>query len=89
VLTNLAQVTIHQGMPEEALTQARQALAIAQRIGTPVLAGDAWYACGLALEKIGRLPEAAEAYEQAVSIRRSINQIHRLAEPLASLDRIR
>ena len=89
VLANLAQVTIRQGMPEEALTQARQALAIAQRIGTPVLAGDAWYACGLALEKIGRLPEAAEAYEQAVSIRRSINQIHRLAEPLASLDRIR
>jgi tetratricopeptide (TPR) repeat protein len=63
-------------------------LLIAQDIGNRHVQGYALTRLGHALEGLGRLAEATEAFQQALFLRRELNQSNLATEPLAGLARV-
>jgi tetratricopeptide (TPR) repeat protein len=71
-----------------ALAHAQGALELAQEIGAIILVAKTWPILGVAHEGLGNLDQAAEAYQQALSIYSARNLSHWVPEPLAGLARL-
>jgi tetratricopeptide (TPR) repeat protein len=71
----------HQGNDDKARDCGQSALRIAHKLNNRPLQGRAW-------EGLGYLAEAAQAYQQAVILRRELGQPHLVAESLAGAARV-
>ena len=65
-LTNLGLTLLDEGHPEEALSHLEPAVALYARLQNPLEAAKAQHNVGLAYERLGRWPEAAEALMQSL-----------------------
>jgi tetratricopeptide (TPR) repeat protein len=68
--------------------RSQQALRLAQGLGARREQGYALTNLGHALTGLGRLPEAATAYQQAIDVRREMGVRSRMIEPLAGRARV-
>jgi tetratricopeptide (TPR) repeat protein len=85
----LISLLFHQlGDDEVAHDRAQQALLIALNDGNPAHRGDCLTLLGQALVGLGQLPEATDAYRQALDLRRELGQSHLVPEPLTGLARV-
>jgi tetratricopeptide (TPR) repeat protein len=73
---------------EAALSHARHALELARALGDESLQARALTHLGYALTGLKSTTEAAEAYEQALALRRKLGQHNDALEPLAGLARL-
>jgi tetratricopeptide (TPR) repeat protein len=87
-LAFLGLVYHHLGEHDRALTHCEQAVQIAVEIGARPTQGYAWTCLGHALTSVGRLAEAADAYREAVAVRRALGEQNRAMESLAGLARL-
>jgi tetratricopeptide (TPR) repeat protein len=76
------------GEDRVALEHSQLALDITQKLGYRKFRAYALTYLGHALVNLDRLPEAAEAYREALLLRREFGQPHMSMEPLAGLARI-
>jgi len=88
VLSSLSLLAHQLGDDCAALEHAQQALRILEAIGEAVDTGYALTGLGHALAGLGRLDESADAYRQAVEVRRGLGQHSLATEPQAGLARI-
>jgi tetratricopeptide (TPR) repeat protein len=87
----LAQVGLlfhHIGEDEAALESSQRAFQIAAELGDRDTQGQALTHLGHALAGLKRLPDAQQAYEQALALRRELDQSILATEPLAGLARL-
>ena len=85
---NLSTILRMQGDHERALAYAEEALAGFQAISSHYGEGHAWTGIGHALVELERLDTAAEAFQQAVTIRSHSNEASLLLESQAGLARV-
>jgi class 3 adenylate cyclase/Tfp pilus assembly protein PilF len=87
-LEQLSLIYHRQGDHQTALAHALKALHLAQGSGAPSAQEWAFAYLGNALMGLGRLAEAAEAYNQAMAIQRERGRHHLAVESLANLSRV-
>jgi tetratricopeptide (TPR) repeat protein len=85
---NASLVSHNLGDHETALAYAQESLELTQAIGNRSHLGYIVTFLGYALEGLGRLSEATEAFEQAVTLRRELGEHHLATESLAGLVRV-
>jgi tetratricopeptide (TPR) repeat protein len=88
VLSSLGLLSHRRGDDQAAYEYDQQALHIAQELGERRLMGYVLCRLGYALMGLGRLAEAADAYWQALTLRREMGQPNLAMEPLAGLARV-
>ena len=86
-ILGLSRLARHMEAAADALRQAEEGLYIAEEIGDRARVADAWFVLGRARECMSRLPEAAEAYQQALTRFMALGAAHRAPEPQAGLAR--
>jgi tetratricopeptide (TPR) repeat protein len=87
-LVNLSLVSHNLGDDKIALEYGQQALQLTQNIGVRTHQGYALTNLGHAMEGLGRLPEAADAYGRAATLRRELGEHHMAMESTAGLARV-
>jgi tetratricopeptide (TPR) repeat protein len=85
LLANLGLLTYLLGDQAAALAYSQEALAVTQESGERDIHAYARMCMGHAFMGLGRLPEAAAAYRQAVELRQMLAQHSQALEPLAGL----
>jgi len=87
-LAHLGLLSHRLGDDNSACEYSQQALLIAQEIGDRDMQGHCQTYLGHALAGLGHLAEAADAYGQALALRRELGQPNLAMEPLAGLARV-
>jgi predicted ATPase len=89
VLSNLSLLYYQTGDHARAHEYGLQALLLAKELSSRPRQGYALTNLGHALAGLGRLPEAADAYRQAVALRRALGESGLVIESVAGLARVR
>lgn len=87
-LAELALLWHLMGHNQAAYDYGQQAEQIGQNVGSPAIRASALTYLGHAQAELGLLPEAAESYRQALTLRRETVQLHFVREVLAGLIRV-
>jgi predicted ATPase len=86
---NLSTVYRMQGEYKQALVHAEEALQIFETINSPYGKSHAWLRVGHAQAGLGRLDEAAAAYQRAIALHQQLGNAQLGLEPQAGLARVR
>ncbi|MCI0729088.1 MAG: tetratricopeptide repeat protein [Chloroflexi bacterium] len=84
-LGNLSYLFYDMGHNDLAWEYSQQVLAIAQQLNTPRDLAEAYIIQGHVLTRLGRLPEAAAAYQQAMALREELGQLNLTLDPRTGL----